>query len=132
MRNARPPLFRPPWAPDPAQRLAAWRAEQRRRHPQASAAARGYDNDWVELRAAHLEVEPNCRDCARAGVTRRAVIVDHIETIREAPERRLDPTNLQSLCGPHHRRKTNRFDGGFGRRRQADPGRSILQSQKID
>jgi 5-methylcytosine-specific restriction protein A len=132
MRNARPPVFRPPWAPDPVQRLAAWREEQRRRHPQASRQARGYDKDWEELRAAHLDVEPNCRHCAQAGVTRRAVIVDHIEPIRSAPERRLDPSNLQSLCGPHHRRKTNRYDGGFGRPRAGEPGRFILQSQKSD
>jgi 5-methylcytosine-specific restriction endonuclease McrA len=86
--------------------LAVWRADYRRRHPQASAAARGYDKDWRELRNAHLAEEPYCRHCAQRGIERWAQTVDHIESIREAPERRLDDTNLQSLCWPCHNRKT--------------------------
>ena len=46
-----------------------------------------------------------------------ATDVDHIIPV-EGP---LDPlfwdeTNWQSLCHPHHSRKTNAEDGGFGRR----------------
>jgi 5-methylcytosine-specific restriction enzyme A len=61
-----------------------------------------------------LELEPTCRHCRRRGIERRAVLVDHIIPIRKAPERRLDPSNLQALCGPCHQRKTIREDGGFG------------------
>lgn len=58
---------------------------------------RGYDNDWQQLRAAHLIRQPYC---ARCGAT--ATTVDHVIPIRKAPERRLDPTNLQSLCTACH------------------------------
>ena len=117
VRNARAPLFRAPWAPTKQQRLAAFREEQERYRPRPSTTARGYDPDWRTLREAILAAEPNCRDCARRGIERPAQMVDHIETIRSAPERRLDPTNCQPLCWPCHRRKTNRFDGGFGHKR---------------
>lgn len=62
-----------------------------------SAAARGLDGDWRRLRAAHLREHPNCRRC---GAPAREV--DHIVPRSVAPERRLDPTNLQSLCTPCH------------------------------
>jgi 5-methylcytosine-specific restriction protein A len=108
MKNARPPIFRAPWLPSRAQQLAAFRDEQRRFNPQAPAAARGYDADWRTLRAAHLAEHPFCRACAARGIERRAHMVDHIEPIRQAPERRLDPSNLQSLCWRHHASKTQR------------------------
>lgn len=62
-----------------------------------SATARGLGADWRKLRAAHLERNPWCCRCGRA-----AQEVDHIVPRRVAPERRLDPTNLQSLCTPCH------------------------------
>lgn len=92
-----------------------WSADYTRRHPRASSEARGYDADWRKLRAAQLAEEPNCRHCALRGIERRARVVDHIEPIRSAPERRLDPDNLQSLCFPCHNAKTAREDRGFGR-----------------
>ena len=58
----------------------------------------------------------NCRMCLMDGRIRRAAMVDHIESIAKRPDLRLDDTNLQSLCWPCHNTKTNRFDGGFGRR----------------
>lgn len=94
-----------------------FRKEWGQRHPQASATQRGYGKDWRELREAVLAAEPNCRECARRGIERPAKMVDHIETVRDAPERRLDPSNLQPLCWACHQKKTNRFDGGFGRPR---------------
>jgi 5-methylcytosine-specific restriction enzyme A len=121
MKNARPPQFRPPWLPNPAQRLAAWRKEQRRRNPVPPARAAGrHDKDWKELRAQVLADEPMCREFARHGIERQAVTVDHIIPMRDAPERRLDRTNVQPICWPSHHRKTNRYDGGFGRKRGVD------------
>lgn len=108
MRNARPPLFRAPWLPSRAASLAAFRQEQRRWNPQPSAAARGYDEAWRKLRAQHLAAEPNCRKCALQGIEEPARIADHIVPVRLAPDRRLDPTNLQSLCWSHHMQKTRR------------------------
>ena len=98
-----------------AHRLALWRrfaaAKQKGR---GSSSARGYGKDWQAVRAAHLADEPNCRSCALDGKVRRAAMVDHIESIAKRPDLRLVDANLQSLCWPCHRAKTNRVDGGFG------------------
>lgn len=59
--------------------------------------ARGYDRDWEKLRADYLAAYPSCVRCGG-----RASLVDHKTPIRIAPHRRLDPTNLQSLCIPCH------------------------------
>jgi 5-methylcytosine-specific restriction endonuclease McrA len=111
-RNQRPVLFRPPWAPAPGSHRQIWRDQQRRR--ELPPEARGYTNDWRKLSRLILEQEPLCRYCGE----RRAQLVDHIVSIREAPERRLDPSNLAPACHPCHRAKTNRHDGGFGRPRR--------------
>ena len=108
VRNARAPLFRAPWLPSRAEQLRAFKEEQRRYHPEPPAAARGYDADWRALRNAHLAEHPFCRACLGEGRERRAAMVDHIESIKVAPERRLDPSNLQSLCWPHHNSKTQK------------------------
>lgn len=112
--RGRAPLFRPAWAPARGSGLAAWRAAQPLR---PSAAARGYGPDWVKLRARVLRGEPCCRECARRGLEVPATVVDHVVPVRLAPQRLLDPTNLQALCRPCHDAKTNRADGGFGNRR---------------
>lgn len=72
--------------------------------------ARGYDEDWRRVRAAHLARHPMCVICGE-----RATLVDHIESIRKAPHRRLDPTNFQSMCARCHGRKSAAVDGSFGR-----------------
>jgi len=107
-RNARVPVFRPTWVPSRDQQLVAFRQEQGRFNPRPPSRLRGYDDDWRELRAAHLLAEPFCRRCAQLGKETRAAMVDHIETVRVAPHRRLDPSNLQSLCWRHHASKTQR------------------------
>lgn len=79
-----------------------------------TAAERGYDSDWRAVRAAHLAAHPWCF----TGTCRqRAVEVDHVVSVRVAPHRRLDPTNLRSHCKSCHSKKTVREDGGFGRDR---------------
>ncbi|WP_297775622.1 HNH endonuclease signature motif containing protein [uncultured Roseovarius sp.] len=62
-----------------------------------SAAARGLDADWRRLRKDHLRKHPFCIRCGEL-----ALEVDHIIPRSVAPARRLDPTNLQSLCKPCH------------------------------
>lgn len=62
-----------------------------------SASARGLDNDWRKLRARHLEKHQFCVRCGAKGK-----VVDHIVPRSIAPGRRLDPTNLQTLCTPCH------------------------------
>jgi 5-methylcytosine-specific restriction endonuclease McrA len=44
-------------------------------------------------------------------------VVDHVRSIREAPERRLDPANLMSLCRRCHDLKSQRVDNTLGKRR---------------
>jgi 5-methylcytosine-specific restriction protein A len=86
--------------------------EQRR----GSARTRGYDADWEVLRAAQLLEQPYCVLCELDGNPWKvATDVDHLVSIRRAPHRRLDPTNLRSLCHAHHSQHTVRTDGGFGR-----------------
>lgn len=70
-----------------------------------SAPSRGYDGTWAKLRRMYIDRHPMCewRGCTQAGD-----IVDHIQPISTAPHRRLDPTNLQTLCHSHHGVKTAR------------------------
>lgn len=75
-----------------------------------SARRRGYDAAHEKARAQHLARNPLCVMCGEPGN-----VLDHIQTIREAPHRRLDPTNWQTLCRPCHGRKGVAQDGGFGR-----------------
>ena len=64
-----------------------------------------YDTAWRRLRNAYIAQHRFCeaRNCLLA-----AAEVDHIVSVGEDPSRRLDPTNLQSLCLHHHRAKTAR------------------------
>lgn len=73
-----------------------------------SAASRGYDADWRRLRERHLADRPLCVACLEDEVVEVAVEVDHVVPVRRAPERRLDPSNLQSLCRRCHAAKTAR------------------------
>jgi 5-methylcytosine-specific restriction protein A len=59
--------------------------------------------EWRAFRAQVLAAHPQCVDCG-AGATD----VDHLVTVREAPERALDPTNVQARCHRHHSARTSR------------------------
>jgi len=61
---------------------------------------------WRKLRQYHITRNPLCKSCGDSGLTIVADVVDHIEEIRDNPQRRLDTTNLQSLCHSCHNRKT--------------------------
>lgn len=50
--------------------------------------------------------------CVACG-SRLGLEVDHIEPVRKAPERAYDLSNLQTLCGSCHARKT-RLEIGLG------------------
>lgn len=62
--------------------------------------------EWRKLRQYHITRNPLCVKCQEAGLTVVADVVDHIEEIRDNPTRRLDATNLQSLCHSCHNNKT--------------------------
>ena len=93
----RPPIFR----------SAA--AAQLPRDPRPTSAARGYDSAWRRLRDDYIRRHPVCVLCEREGRTTAAEVVDHIQPIAVAPDRRLDETNLRSLCRDHHAIVTGRF-----------------------
>jgi len=59
---------------------------------------------WRVLRWEILERDGfACTTCGARGVR---LEVDHIDPVRNAPDRAFDPSNLQSLCAPCHTRKT--------------------------
>jgi hypothetical protein len=106
-------VHRPPWS-TPA--LAAKReAERKQRLDQARppSSQRGYDAEWRALRARFLEHNPWC--CVD-GCMRRATDVDHIRSIRERPDLRLEWSNMRQMCHRHHSRVTA-LTQGFARRR---------------
>jgi 5-methylcytosine-specific restriction endonuclease McrA len=77
-----------------------------------------YDSrEWRLLRAAHLELHPECEDCLAAGRREAASQVDHIQALRIRPDLALEPSNLRSLCRSCHssRRLTERHHRGVGR-----------------
>ncbi len=96
----KPPVFRPSHAPPPAERRTRYDRDR------GSASARGYDRDWERLRDAHLTANPLCVVCEAAGRLTAASVVDHIQSIRDRPDLRLDPANLRSMCKPHHDSRT--------------------------
>lgn len=65
---------------------------------------------WKRARAAQLRAHPWCQiqmHCATGSITDRiATEVDHIISVRERPDLRLDYRNLQSACKPCHSAKT--------------------------
>ena len=66
-----------------------------------SAASRGYDAEWQALRRLWLEANPMCVLCGKP-----AKHVDHVLSIKQRPDLRLDPANLRSLCHSCHSRHT--------------------------
>ena len=83
----------------------------RRQHDnrrQASTAKRGYDWKWERLRLSKLAANPLCEIgwCRGDGpMAHVATEVHHVIPITEAPQLRLEWSNLQSACEPCHRRK---------------------------
>jgi 5-methylcytosine-specific restriction enzyme A len=67
-----------------------------------------YGRKWRRLREAHLAENPFCVECLLAGKRRLGTDVDHIIPHRGDELLMWDPHNLQTLCEPHHGRKTAR------------------------
>lgn len=81
---------------------------QRRERQRGSRHDRGYDAAWVRLTARFWKDPANryCRRCAARGVQELATDVDHIVPFEGKDDpRRLDPSNLQPLCGTCNRQK---------------------------
>lgn len=63
---------------------------------------------WKELRTNKLKKDPLCEDCKSNGFIRAGMDVDHIVEIKDDFSRRLDMTNLKTLCRSCHVAKTSR------------------------
>lgn len=105
-----PPIYRPPkpGATPTAKPLktALRSGDANRPHSRA----RGYDRTWERLRRMHLNDNPFCVMCLEMDHVRRATVVDHRTPITVDPSLRLVPSNLQSLCKPHHDGRKQRED----------------------
>ena len=75
-----------------------------------SSAARGYGQDWRDVRAAVLDEEPLCRFCAEKGLVVAATDVDHIQPLLLRPDLRLVRSNLRPLCKSCHQGITRAFN----------------------
>lgn len=61
---------------------------------------------WKKLSHQWLMTHPLCVRCQDQGIYRKADVVDHVVELRDDWSRRLDTSNLQSLCYACHNRKT--------------------------
>ena len=58
------------------------------------------------MRATHLEAYPWCVDCLSSEEEVKATQVDHIKPHHGDHDLFFDDANLQSMCKPHHSKKT--------------------------
>jgi len=105
----RPPLHRP--SGHGAADRARTSHERERQKLRPSSVERGYDADWKTARKRHLANNPWC---SVAGCALPASDVDHILSVQDRPELRLEPSNFRSMCHVHHAQRTAR-DQGFAR-----------------
>lgn len=75
-----------------------------------SSTERGYDYTWSKVRKLKLQINSLCEDCLSKQPQKLtpAVEVHHIQKITDAPELRLEISNMMSLCKPCHTIRTNR------------------------
>ncbi len=78
------------------------KAEDQRR---GASTQRGYDGQWIKLRASLMALPEFqvCRSCGQP-----ATDLDHVLSVRDRPDLRLDVTNLRPLCHACHSRRTSR------------------------
>lgn len=63
---------------------------------------------WKHLSHHWLMLHPFCANCLEHGIYRKGDVVDHIVELRDDWSRRLDESNLQTLCYACHNTKTAR------------------------
>lgn len=81
-----------------------------------------YTTRWRELRKAQLQRAPLCHLCGAAGRRTPATIVDHQRPHRGSAELFFEPSNLASLCKPHHDATKQREEAGRRQVAVADDG----------
>jgi 5-methylcytosine-specific restriction protein A len=96
-------------------RALAEQAEREARQKGSDVAHRMYQTkQWKILRAQVLREQPYCV-CGCGG---KADTVDHIQNHDGNPLLFYDRQNLQAMTRACHNKKTNQYDGGFGRERK--------------
>lgn len=71
---------------------------RKRERFRGSRQSRGYGRDWELLRDKYFEAKKGiCEECARRGYLEMGNVVDHIEPVKDAPDKRLEWGNLQVL-----------------------------------
>ncbi len=89
-----------------SRRTEANRRESRRHHLKTT--ERGYGWDWQCFRARIVQQRPICEDCLDQGQVRPTEELHHIQKIKDAPDRKLDPDNVRALCSRCHDARTAR------------------------
>lgn len=84
-----------------------------------TSAERGYDSVWRRLRRMFLLANPLCKFCWSRGLTVAATVADHIESVADRPDLRLEWSNLQPLCKPCHDGERQREQAAERKARQA-------------
>lgn len=104
--------FRPPnlTASRPSERERKRQIDKRR----GTAKERGYDAAWRQVRRQKLSLQPLCEMHLERGKLVDATVVDHIRSIEERPDLRLEMSNLRSLCTSCHNARTA-ADQGFNK-----------------
>ena len=72
-----------------------------------SSGQRGYTYRWDRLSQSWRKRNPLCVVCESNDKVTPVALVDHIVPTHVAPDRMFDETNLQSLCRPCHKVKTD-------------------------
>lgn len=68
-----------------------------------SARERGYDSVWAKLSKRYRKAARGlCEECERRGVIKTCDVVDHMIPLKDAPEHRLNWSNLDALCHKCH------------------------------
>lgn len=65
-----------------------------------------HGTEWKKLSHHWLMMHPLCVDCEAQGIYRKGDLVDHVIELRDDWSKRLDPSNLQTLCYACHNKKT--------------------------
>ncbi len=65
-----------------------------------------YSHKWRKCRAHFLAANPFCVFCLETGTETIATQVDHVKAAADHPDLFFEHSNLRSLCGPCHSRRT--------------------------
>ncbi|WP_377299734.1 HNH endonuclease [Rhizobium sp. SGZ-381] len=118
MRKAK--QFRPLGAPSRKEQKASadrWRG---------NASERGYNHRWAKARLTYLHSHPLCIGCLAEGVTKAAVIVDHVDPHHGDPDKFWDTSMWQPCCKWHHDSVKQRLE------RMYETGRATLADLRLD